>query len=256
MNIAIATKAIHSCISFATRMRNVDAQNKIMADLDKLSNKVDALIIRDLLAANKALDDIKATGVSDPAEISELRALYRKNTGLPIDGESYGVSNRQIVAMSYFGLLQIGVITGEDERRLLRYILHMFAMGEKAVAHELFPQFYTEVFSTYFGEVDSEFRIRAKNWEKEELLKQKFKLAPIISAPDDIKPTEVIKRSFQIAYRMSGMLNRRSTLEAIIKDKVENSDECKAYVQSELERMCEEKKVAVCAQKATEFLQL
>lgn len=123
--------------------------NKLDSKTDLITQKTDTLIIRDLLAANLALDDIKAAGVLDSSELLQLKNMYRVNTGLPMDGTTCGIPNSQICVMSYFGLFQIGILENADEKLLTRYVLHMFATGEPIVGETLFPEFYDEVFQPY-----------------------------------------------------------------------------------------------------------
>lgn len=171
MSLTVAVKAINTCVTAGTKVRNQSIQKRIMAGIDNLSGKLneidskvdliamktDSLIIRDLLAANLALDDIKATGVWDAAELMQLKSMYRVNTALPIEGATCGIRNSQIRVMSYLGLFQIGILENADEKRLVRYVLHMFETGEKIVWEELFPQFYEAVFLVKLEE-------REKRW--------------------------------------------------------------------------------------------
>jgi len=174
MNLNNVLIAVKSAYGFGKKVQNHGIQGKILKNLDfyyqltrqgqssidELSRKIDkldskadlitqktdALIIRDLLAANLALDDIKAAGVLDSSELLQLKNMYRVNTGLPMDGTTCGISNSQIRVMSYFGLFQIGILENTDEKLLTRYILHMFATGEPVVSETLFPEFYNDVF--------------------------------------------------------------------------------------------------------------
>ena len=73
-------------------------------------------LIRDLLAVNAALDDIKAVDHALPETIALVHKLYTGNTGLPLDQKTYGIEISKNVVASYFGLLQIGIIQREDEK--------------------------------------------------------------------------------------------------------------------------------------------
>ncbi len=174
MSFDIAVKAINCCITIVRNIKNVEIQKRIVSGLDEVLNKLDelnaksdTLIIRELVAANKMLDDMKSTGCCDPNELSRLKGMYMLNTGIPDKGSVCGLKNTEIILMSYFGLFQVGILAGESEKLLTRYVLHMFETGEAIVMTELFPQFCQEVFYPYYQNAEEIHLSRMENWKNE-----------------------------------------------------------------------------------------
>lgn len=154
---------------------NKQLESKIFDKIDLLEKKVDTILIRDLLAANAALDDIKAAGHGSKEMIAQIYKLYMSNTGLPLDQKTYGIENSKIVLASYFGLLQIGILQGEDENLLCRYVLHMFATGEEIVYKELLYNFYQSNYADACAGLVAEQCQRQRNWKNEKALVGKYK---------------------------------------------------------------------------------
>lgn len=174
MSFEVAVKAISSCISVGRNIRNIEYQKRIVSGLDEVLNrldelnaKTDALILRELVAANKMLDDLKSTDRCDHVELSRLKGMYMLNTGLPEKGSVCGIKNTKIILMSYLGLFQVGILAGENEKLLTRYVLHMFETGEPLVMTDLFPQFCQEVFYPYYQESEAVYLSRVENWRDE-----------------------------------------------------------------------------------------
>lgn len=144
-------------------------ESQIFDRIDILEKKVDTILIRDLLAANAALDDIKAVGGGAPDQIAHIRKLYIGNTGLPLDQKTYGIENSKIVVASYLGLLQLGIIQREDEKMLCRYMLHMFATGEQIVYKELLNSFYQSNYANICSALVKRTEQRKEYWQEEKV---------------------------------------------------------------------------------------
>lgn len=270
MSLTVAVKAVNTCVSAGKMMQNQKIQNKIMTNLDNyyqvinstnkkmdelsrkvdeistkadiIAQKTDALIIRDLLSANLALDDIKAVGVWDSAELLQLKNMYRVNTGLPIDGKTCGISNSQIHVMSYLGLFQIGLLENVNEKLLVRYILHMFETGESIVMTDLFPQFAEMVFGTYYRQTEEEYSHRITHWEEEPTLRD------LVSHGGTILGGMVGGETGAQIGCLAGLF-----ISAML-EKEEDSEKKREKVQSVLKKRCTEKKVEICKNVAKDML--
>ena len=111
----ISAESVKTACNLIMTFSNKQLESKIFDRMDILEKKVDTVLIRDLLAANAALDDIKAVGHVSSEAITHVRKLYMGNTGLPLNQKTYGMDNSKIVVVSYLGLLQIAIMQGEDE---------------------------------------------------------------------------------------------------------------------------------------------
>lgn len=167
--------SVKTACNLVKSLSNKQLESKIFDKIELLEKKVDTVLIRDLLAANAALDDIKAVGHASPETIAHIRKLYMGNTGLPLDQKTYGIENSKIVVASYLGLLQIGMIQGESEKMLCRYMLHMFATGEVVVFKELLNSFYRTNYSKMCAHYEAEAIQRKQNWKAERALIGRYK---------------------------------------------------------------------------------
>lgn len=148
-------------------LSNKQLGNQILSKVENLEKKMDTVLIRDLMAANAALDDIKAVGRGTPDQIAQIRKLYMSNTGLPLGQQTYEIDNSKIILASYLGLLQIGIKQKEDEKMLCRYMLHMVATGEEIVHTKMLESFCINCFADIRDEVVSKYEHRKLNWQEE-----------------------------------------------------------------------------------------
>ena len=242
----ISAASVKTACNLVKTFSNKQLESKIFDKMDILEKKVDTVLIRDLLAANAALDDIKAVGRGTPDQIAHIRKLYMGNTGLPLDQKTYGIENSKIVAASYLGLLQIGIIQGEDERMLCRYILHMFATGEVIVYKELLNSFYRSNYANICSGCVTEAERRKRDWKEEKKLIEEYKRK---RAPAELAgkvTTKIVMNIMGIeSFIPLGMTKRRD---------LGASDECKAYVQQQIELQRDRSISETCAKKAKEQL--
>ena len=166
------------------------------------------------------------------------------NTGLPLDQKTYGIENSKIVAASYLGLLQIGIIQGEDESMLCRYMLHMFATGELIVYKELLNSFYRSNYANICSGCVTEAERRKRNWKEEKELIGKFKR---MRAPAELVGHTItrIMLSAQESFVPLSMTKRKD---------LGASDECKAFVYQQIELQRDRSIAETCAKKAKEQL--
>ena len=219
-------------------------ESKIFDKIDLLEKKVDTILIRDLLAANAALDDIKAVGHGSKDMIAQIYKLYMSNTGLPLDQKTYGIANSKIVLASYFGLLQIGILQGEDENLLCRYVLHMFATGEEIVYKELLHSFYQSNYADTCAGLVAEQRQRECNWKNEKALVGKYKrrIAAVAGAAGPVD------------LGLPTALRARLALGVAAFIAAGESAECKEYVCRELETQYSRRIADCCASAAKKQL--
>lgn len=242
MQHMIEIVSVKTACSMVKTISNKQLESKIFEKIELLEKKVDTVLIRDLLAANAALDDIKAVGHASPEAIEHVRKLYVGNTGLPQDQMTYGIKNSQIVVASYLGLLQVGILQGEDEEMLCRYMLHMFATGEVVVFKELLNSFYQANYSRFCAHYEEEANRRKENWKSEKLLIGRYKL---LAAATDVAS------GFIDPAPMPGT----RLLDAIVRFSTANkSERCMKYVCSELDKERDRFIAGACAKKATEQL--
>lgn len=236
--------SVKTACSLVKTFSNKQLESKIFDRMDLLEKKVDTILIRDLLAANAALDDIKVVGGGTQDQIAHVRKLYMGNTGLPLNQKTYGIENSKIVVASYLGLLQIGIIQGEDESMLCRYMLHMFATGEKIVYKDLLNSFYRSNYSSICSRYEAEANRRKQNWKSEKILIGKYKRS--------VAAGEVVGRLVgPVVTPMPGM----GLLGAIARlATAEGSEECKMYVYQAIEEQRDRAIAEVCAKKAKEQL--
>ncbi len=230
MSVTISVGTVFTAIRAVAEIVNRRIQIKMISNIDK---KIDSLIIRELVAANTMLDDIKATGDFNEKDLSYLKGLYHKNTGLPTDGITAGIENSKIVLMSYLGIMQIAVLQGESEQRILRYILHIFELGEKAAALELFPDFYQDVFAHYCRKIDIDYQKRIANWKNEKKLILEY-----------VATTTVL----------GGVVTLNPIIPVLGVPFTYSSEAAKSYVISQLNEKCMQKKMLVVKQKASMML--
>lgn len=234
----ISTTSVKLACNLVMTFSNKQLESKIFDRMDILEKKVDTVLIRDLLAANAALDDIKAVGHASPEMIAHVRKLYMGNTGLPLDQKTYGIENSKIVAASYFGLLQVGILQREDEKMLCRYMLHMFATGEQVVYKELLNNFYQSNYANICSSLVKQTEQRKKNWQEEKVLITKFKRT--LANENVIDPVWGIKG---LGLRM-GMIH-------FLADK---TPACMDFVHKELDEYRDQAIAETCAKKAKEQL--
>ena len=222
---------------------NKQMESKIFDKIDLLEKKVDTILIRDLLAANAALDDIKAVGHGSKDMIAQIHKLYMSNTGLPLDQKTYGIENSKIVLASYLGLLQIGILQGEDENLLCRYVLHMFATGEEIVYKELLRSFYQSNYADACAGLVAEQRQRECNWKNEKALVGKYKRR--IAAGNLLMPTSPLRLVSPLINGAVAISRANAACE---------SAECKEYVCRELETQYSRRIADCCASAAKKQL--
>lgn len=244
INIASVKTACNLVKTFS----NKQLESKIFDRMDILEKKVDTVLIRDLLAANAALDDIKAVGRGTPDQIAHIRKLYMGNTGLPLDQKTYGIENSKIVVASYLGLLQIGIIQGEDESMLCRYMLHMFATGEKIVYKELLNSFYRSNYGSIGSQYESEANRRKQNWKSEKILIGRYKRSVAVGEVVSglVGPVIIMDPTPMPGTRLLGAIARFAT--------ASESEQCKMYVYQAIEEQRDRAIAEKCARKAKEQL--
>lgn len=202
-------------------------------------------MIRDLMAANAALDDIKAVGRGAPDQIAHIRKLYMSNTGLPLDQETYGIDNSKIILASYLGLLQIGILQKEDEKMLCRYMLHMFATGEEIVYKELLPSFYQSCFWDICEAIVAKYDQRKQNWKNERDLIRIYSAGQVVN--DVMQPKAV-------EFFVPVMRVRKVIKEVGVFLNAGNSQECREYVCRCLDYQCGKEIAQTCAKQAEQLL--
>lgn len=238
----IDAASLKAVCGFVKTISNKQMESKIFDKIDLLEKKVDTILIRDLLAANAALDDIKAAGHGSKEMIAQIYKLYMSNTGLPLDQKTYGIENSKIVLASYFGLLQIGILQGEDENLLCRYVLHMFATGEEIVYKELLHSFYQSNYADACAGLVAEQHQRECNWKNEKALVRKYMRRTAAeyfweTTPWSPSSLPIMKPvAIMLAFAAGG------------------SAECKEYVCRELETQYSRRIAAYCASVAKEQL--
>ena len=239
----IDAASLKAVCGFVKTISNKQMESKIFDKIDLLEKKVDTILIRDLLAANAALDDIKAVGHGSKDMIAQIYKLYMSNTGLPLDQKTYGIANSKIVLASYFGLLQIGILQGEDENLLCRYVLHMFATGEEMVYKELCHSFYQSNYGNSCLHLVTEAEQRKKNWKNETALVGKYRRKAAVD--EFLEPTIVFRTSDRVEKSMRVLAAYAAAGE---------TEECKAFVHRNIESQLEKSIAKKCAQKANEQL--
>lgn len=149
-------------------LQDVDKDNgdEILRGVNKLLEKVDQLVLREMVAANKGLEDIIAAKAFDSHMLAKVQNCYIKNTGLSPSGSTGGLRNTEIIAYSYLGLYIIGLIKNENENLLMRYVLHMFETGERKVRTQWFKNVYDEIFAPDCGDILSSYEYQAKRIAK------------------------------------------------------------------------------------------
>lgn len=225
-------------------LSNNQLERKIFDRIDLLEKKVDTVLIRDLLAANAALDDIKAVGHASPETIAHVRKLYMGNTGLPLDQKTYGIENSKIVVASYLGLLQIGILQGEGEKMLCRYMLHMFATGEVVVFKELLNSFYRTNYSKMCAHYEVEASQRKQNWKAERALIGQYKCS--VAVGELAGPLIMLDPAPTPGRILLGAITRFAT--------AGESEECMRYVYQGIEGQRDRSIAETCARKAKEQL--
>lgn len=229
-------------------LSNKQLESKIFDKIELLGKKVDTVLIRDLLAANAALDDIKSVGHASPETIAHIRKLYMGNTALPLDQKTYGIENSKIVVASYLGLLQIGMIQGESEKMLCRYMLHMFATGEVVVFKELLNSFYRTNYSKMCAHYEVEASQRKQNWEAERALIGQYKRSVAVGGVvgEFVGPVVMVDPAPMPGTKLLGAIIRFAT--------AGQSQECMRYVYLAIEEQRDRSIAETCARKAKEQL--
>lgn len=234
----VSIDSVKAACNLVKTFSNKQLESKIFDRIDLLEKKVDMVLIRDLLAANAALDDIKAVGSASPEAIAHVRKLYMGNTGLPLDQKTYGIDNSKIVVASYLGLLQIGIIQGEDKKMLCRYILHMFATGEQIVYKELLNNFYQSNYVNICATFVKQTEQRKEYWQEEKVFIAKYKRT--LASEKAIDPVWGFRG---IGLRM-----------AVIHMLADKTASCMNYVHKELDAYRDQAIAETCAEKAKEQL--
>jgi hypothetical protein len=107
---------------------NTDKLDAINSKLDYLIETCDEIILRELKAAYKSLED-----------------NLSRNTGLDPEKQTGTVSNADIVAYSYYGLAFVSTIRNETQLTE-RYVLRMFESCSRLARTELAPAVFKEIF--------------------------------------------------------------------------------------------------------------
>lgn len=121
---------------------------EINEKLDQLMQISSEVILRDVRSAFKAIEDylfLSRRGEAKPEKLDRIEDILQRNTGLNPEGKTGGVSNANIMAFSYLGLVYTHAIKGEFSLAD-RYILRMFEAGPRVARTALAPKVFKKVF--------------------------------------------------------------------------------------------------------------
>jgi hypothetical protein len=158
----VVTAAIEEVISEKLNI-NTDKLDAINSKLDYLIETCDELILRELRAAYKSLEDYLMVGDNSAGNLLDrIEDNLSRNTGLDPAKHTGTVSNADIIAFSYYGLAFVSAIRNETQLAE-RYILRMFESGSRLARTDLAPAVFAEIFQPECQECYDYYEKRIRN---------------------------------------------------------------------------------------------
>lgn len=122
---------------------------KVLNDIsDKIGDQIDETILIKFRSANIALTNLVVSGecYREKSVLDKPETLFFELLGLNVQENTGNFSNRELLALTYYGLFLIESIRGNNEKLVKIYILRAFETEYPLVYKKIFADFFERVF--------------------------------------------------------------------------------------------------------------